>query len=610
MLRPFLRYFSTKAKKSNHLKIRLKRKLDNARMKASEPNRTSPLPTVSLVGLPNVGKSTLFNRLVKGEGRRRKGARAIVAATPQTTRDFRESTARIGDMYFNLVDTGGLETGGGRGTNISTTTPLHGGGRHEAQSKYGTHAGLEQHMLQLTTSVVRRSDVVFLMLDGKNGISSLDEHFARWLRKIESEGSLGKKRIVYPVINKMEGTTEDSLEFQTLLSDAHRLGFGEPMYISAEQGHGFADLFSAISDATETEEIEEIETETKEKKNASKTKISTRSTTSTASTTSITSTTPITSITSTTSTTGTIETIEDEASTVLQLAIIGRPNVGKSTLLNQICGEERVLTGPTPGLTRDPIRIEIPVTKDSNSQPGEPEFLRVIDTAGIRRPGKRDTTSTIESESVAESIHALEFSHVVAVMIDASNVPTKMDMALVGRVLDEGRALVVIANKTDTMNGYGEHKAIQPEDLGEAVIDHLAGSIPTVKGVPVVAMSALKGKGVQKLIPAVMEAYRRWDRRVTTGTLNQWIEAVQRHTPPPRGANIKFGSQVSNRPPKFLFFSNGTQEVPEHYLRFLSKSLRNEFDMGGVPIRVKVVAKEKRGGGGKRSQRVRKGSAR
>jgi len=254
---------------------------------------------------------------------------------------------------------------------------------------------------------------------------------------------------------------------------------------------------------------------------------------------------------------------------------------------------------------------------------GEPQTLRIIDTAGIRRPGKRDTTSTIESESVQESVHALQFSHVVAVMIDGSSPPTRMDLALVGRVLDEGRALVIVVNKTDTMmtTAAGEHSVdstdsedtttTPPKELGAAVMEFLESAMPQVRGAPVVPMSALEGEGMEALLPAAMEAYRRWDQRITTGTLNQWIEAVQRHTPPPRGATIKFGSQVSNRPPKFLFFSNGSQQVPEHYLRFLSNKLREEFNMGGIPLRVKVVNKERRGTGGKkRSQRSGKGSAR
>ena len=606
----------TAKRKGSHLKLRERRLFDNLRALSEGPNQQVRLPTVSLVGLPNVGKSTLYNRLTR-QDRRRRGARAIVASTPQTTRDFRESTARIGDMHFNLVDTGGLETG--------SKQQRHSGGG--GPNTFGSHAGLEQPMLKLTTSVVRRSDVVFLMLDGKHGISVLDDHFARWLRKIKTElpSERNGKRVIYPVINKIEGLSEDAPEFQTLLADAHRLGFGEPLYISAEQGHGFADLFQAISKATEdptnnttTHENnapgQTNNTPSKGKgKGKDKNKNSANGDTER----------PV---------QATIE-VDVEVEDVLQLAIVGRPNVGKSTLLNQLVGEERVLTGPTPGLTRDPIRIDMRLEHETEDD--QPRVLRIIDTAGIRRPGKRDTSSTIETESVAESIHALQYSHVVAVMIDASAPPTRMDMALVGQVLDEGRALVIVANKTDTMKGSGEHsetmkaylnhtesnnskKFSKPsrksldasQELGSAVLDHLAQSIPQIKGAPVVPMSALQGEGVEALVPAAMEAYRRWDRRITTGTLNQWIAAVQRHTPPPRGATIKFGSQVSNRPPKFLFFSNGTQQVPEHYIRFLSKSLRDEFDMGGVPLRVKVVPKEKRGSTKKRSQRKGKGSAR
>jgi GTP-binding protein len=582
------RTFATATKKKNyhHLKLRAHRVKEKIRSLRELPSHPSSLPTVSLVGLPNVGKSTLYNRLTRQDQRRR-GARAIVASTPQTTRDFRESIACIGDMHFSLVDTGGLETG--------SKQQRHGHHHHDKQrnnskhGKFGSHAGLEEPMLNLTSSVIRRSDVVFLMLDGKNGISVLDDHFARWLRKLATDLSENgyRKGVIYPVINKVEGLSEDAPEFQTLLADAYRLGFGEPIFISAEQGYGFADLFQAISNTMEDKDdnASQVHVENNAETERDKNK--------------------------------TVLEVED----ILQLAIVGRPNVGKSTLLNQLVGEERVLTGPTPGLTRDPVRIEMRL---KNAVKNKPQLLRIVDTAGIRRPGKRDSSTTIESEAVAESMHALQYSQVVAVMIDASEPPTRMDMALVGRVLDEGRALVVVANKTDTINcdgkifdtmtAYLNHTAssssartksssklsnvkngLNPSDeLGKAVLEHLSFSIPQIKDVPVVAMSAMNGDGVDALLPAVMEAYNRWDQRITTGTLNQWIAAVQRHTPPPRGATIKFGSQVSNRPPKFLFFSNGTQQVPEHYIRFLSKSLREEFNMGGVPIRVKVVPKDKR----------------
>ena len=308
----------------------------------------------------------------------------------------------------------------------------------------------------------------------------------------------------------------------------------------------------------------------------------------------------------------------DPSENVIQICIVGRPNTGKSTLTNALVGQNRVLTGPTPGLTRDAIRLDMDFDVPqfynqhhyATPKSGMPDRIRIIDTAGVRRPGKRDHTTGIETESVAESMHALKFSHVVAVVLDAQMPPTRMDLALIGTALDEGRAVVLVANKIDLVETQ-----VDADEICAGILEKVAGAIPQARGAAVVPMSALHGDGIYDLFPMCIDAYSRWDQRITTAVLNQFMAATQRHTPPPRGAKIRYISQVQHRPPKFLLFSSGSKSVPEHYERFLANSIREEFDLGGVPIRLNVRAKPMRGktphkksGGGKSGlKRTRRG---
>ena len=452
------------------------------------------LPRVAIVGRPNVGKSTLFNRLV---GKRH----AIVDDTPGVTRDVRESAAQLGDLAFTLLDTAGWDTIGGE--------------------------ALEARMRRFTERAIGSADVVLFLIDARAGVLPLDESFANWLRK--------RAEKVILVANKCEGRAG-----QNGLAEAHGLGLGQPIPISAEHAEGLSDLHEALGRHIEPMPEEEDAAPAPEEAE---------------------------------------KVLDAEAAEAAKrpmlLAIVGRPNVGKSTLLNRLVGEERVLTGPEAGITRDSIRVE---WQWRNRK------IRLIDTAGMRRRSRID--ARLEAASVADTLDAIRLADVVVVVLDAADMLEKQDLALAGRVIDEGRALVIAVNKTDLL----------ADDRREAnkawrkLSDRLEASFAQVKDVPIVGFSALNGHGVERLMPKVFETYDIWNKRVKTPKLNRWLREAETLHPPPlahgRRIRLRFMTQIKIRPPTFILSCSQPDELGNDYLRYLINRLRDDFDMPGVPIRL------------------------
>jgi GTP-binding protein len=444
---------------------------------------------VAIVGRPNVGKSTLFNRLV---GRRR----AIVDDTPGVTRDVREAPAQLGDLSFTLLDTAGWESVGGE--------------------------ALEARMRRFTERAVDSSDVVLFLIDARAGVLPLDESFASWLRR-----RAGK---VILVANKCEGRAG-----QQGLAEAHGLGLGEPIPVSAEHGEGLSDLHEALARhvAPMAEQGDDEGSEETEQDDAA------------------------------------------AASRPLLLAIVGRPNVGKSTLLNRLVGEERVLTGPEAGITRDAIRVEW-------QWHGRP--VRLVDTAGMRRRSRIE--GRLEAASVADTLDAIRLADVVVVVLDAANMAEKQDLAVAGWVIEEGRALVIAVNKTDLL---ADDQAAASR-AWRKLADRLEASFAQVKDVPIVGLSALSGRGVERLMPKVFETYDIWNKRVPTPKLNRWLREMETLHPPPlakgRRIRLRFMTQIKTRPPTFVLSVSQPEELGDDYLRFLTNRLRDDFGLPGVPIRL------------------------
>ena len=433
--------------------------------------------TVVIVGRPNVGKSTLFNRLV---GKRV----ALVDVTPGVTRDRREGDARLGDLEFRAVDTAGLED--------------------------AFDESLAAAMRRQTESAIAGADLILLVIDARAGVTPLDEHFANWLRRLGQE--------VILVANKCEGKAGEAG-----LLEAHRLGLGPAVPVSAEHGEGLAMLYEEIAPHIEA---------------------------------------------------ATAAAQETAAARPLMLAVVGRPNVGKSTLVNALLGEERLLTGPEPGVTRDAIAVRW--THDGQ------EFA-LVDTAGLRR--RANITATLEKLSVADSLRAIQYAQVVVLVLDATVMLEKQDLSIARHVLEEGRALVLAANKWDLVGGRSEAIA--------RLRDRLTRSLPQARGVPVVTLSALTADNLPALLPAVMEAHAVWNRRVPTSRLNDWLaQLVARHPPPldRRGRRLKlrYMTQAKTRPPTFALFCNAPSQLPAAYLRYLENHLRDDFGLAGTPIRLQT----------------------
>jgi len=432
--------------------------------------------TVAIVGRPNVGKSTLFNRLT---GKRS----ALVDDMPGVTRDRRQGKANLGGLEFTLVDTAGLE-------NADTGT-------------------LQARMTAQTELAIAQADVALMIVDGRVGITPVDEYFAKLIRRTQKNVRL--------IVNKAEGGKASAT-----LAEGFRLGLGEPVGISAEHGEGLTELYEALLPfaAKQGEGAEET----------------------------------------------------DPAKAVMQVAIVGRPNVGKSTLMNQILGEERVLTGPEAGITRDAIAIEHKV---------DGRLLKLVDTAGMRK--KSNVTGKVEKLAVADSLEAIQFAHVVVLVIDANEPLEKQENNIASLVEQEGRAMVVALNKWDTVDD-------KPAYL-KAAQKRLETVLPQVKGITMVPISGKTGDGVKALFKACFKTYDLWNSHIGTGELNRWLEeALSQHAPPlvnSRRVKIRYITQKSARPPSFLLFAN-TSDIPEHYLRYLVNNLRQSFNLPGIPIRLKI----------------------
>jgi GTPase len=439
-----------------------------------------PLPIVAIVGRPNVGKSTLFNRLV---GKRV----ALVDDRPGVTRDRREGEATLLGLDFRLIDTAGFED-------------------EDPQTLPG-------RMRMQTEAAVRDADAVLFLIDARDGLTPLDEEIGRWLRTEATP--------VVVVANKVEGRTAESG-----ILDAYRLGLGEPIAISAEHGEGVADLFQALRPLVERDDIEEDE--------------------------------------------------EAGEGAPLHLAVVGRPNAGKSTLVNRMLGEERMITGPEAGITRDSISLDW----EWPSPSGDLRPVRLVDTAGLRKRAKVD--DKLERLSAADARRAIDYAEVVVLLLDATRGLEAQDLKIAAQVIEEGRVLIVALNKWDV--------AENASALFNGVKAALAEGLAQLRDVPVLTVSAKTGKGTDMILKVAFELRDAWSRRVTTGELNRWFEgAVEANPPPaPKGQRIKlrYITQVKSRPPTFVVFGNRTDELPESYRRYLVNSLRRDLNLGPVPLRL------------------------
>ena len=437
--------------------------------------------TIAIVGRPNVGKSTLFNRLV---GKRL----ALVDDLPGVTRDRRHGAASLGQLKFNVIDTAGLE-----------------------ESAPGSLAG---RMLAQTKAALGEADAIFFLIDARAGLLPVDRAFADLVRKS------GKPAIV--LANKSEGKAGEAGALE-----AYALGLGEPVAISAEHGEGLADLHQALATLLPEREDDAAGKDAKDRK--------------------------------------------------IRVAIVGRPNAGKSTLINRLLGEDRLLTGPEAGITRDAIAVELQWRGRS--------FL-LHDTAGLRKRARID--EKLEKLSVADAINAVKFADVVVLLMDAGADFEEQDLRIADLVEREGRALVIGMNKWD-LKETGRHAV---NKLREEA-DHW---LPQVKGAGVVAVSGLTGEGLDRLMQAVVDAYDTWNKRVPTAALNRWFEEATSANPPPavsgRRLRLNYITQAKARPPSFIIFCTRADAVPEGYKRYLVNSLREAFDVPGTPIRLTLREKD------------------
>jgi GTP-binding protein len=437
-----------------------------------------PIPTVAIVGRPNVGKSTLFNRLV---GKRL----ALVDDQPGVTRDRREGEAKLLGLDIRVIDTAGFED-------------------EDAHTLPG-------RMRRQTEAAVRDADAALFMIDAREGLTPLDEEIGRWLR-VETTP-------VIVVANKAEGRVAEGG-----ILEAYRLGLGEPVAISAEHGEGVADLFEALRPHVEHDHFDAEEE-------------------------------------------------ADETRHPLQLAIVGRPNAGKSTLVNRMIGEERMITGPEAGITRDSISL-------AWEWEGHP--VQLVDTAGLRKRAKVE--DKLERLSAADTKRAIDFAEVVVLLLDATRGLESQDLRIAAQVIEEGRALIIALNKWDV--------AENASSLFNGVKAALSEGLAQLRDVPLLTVSARTGKGIETVLKVAFELREAWNRRVPTGELNRWFEAAVEANPPPapkgRRIKLRYITQVKSRPPSFVIFGNRLEALPESYRRYLLNAMRRDLKLGAVPLRLEL----------------------
>jgi len=446
--------------------------------------------TIAIIGRPNVGKSTLFNRLVGQK-------LALVDDEPGVTRDRREGQARLGDLDFTIIDTAGLDE--------------------------GAKGSLTARMQEQTETAIALADALMFVIDARVGLTPTDRAFADFARR-------ANKPVVL-VANKAEGK-----HGEIGAMESYALGLGDPVQISAEHGEGMGELYDALS-ALMPEGATADDDEVEDEEDVSE---------------------------------------EEAAQRPIRVAIVGRPNAGKSTLINHLLGEERLLTSPEAGTTRDSISVEIT---------WQGREFRIFDTAGLRRRSRIE--EKLEKLSVADALRAVRFAEVVVMMMDAQNRFEEQDLRIADLIEREGRAIVLAVNKWDLV----ERKPNQISAL-RTDADHW---LPQVKGAPIVAVSGLMGEGIDRLMTAIRDAYAVWNRRVPTSALNRWFEQAIQANPPPavsgRRLKLNYITQTKARPPSFVLFCSRADAIPKSYLRYLTNGLREAFDLPGTPVRITLREK-------------------
>ena len=450
---------------------------------------------IAIVGRPNVGKSTLFNRLV---GKKL----ALVHDLPGVTRDRKEAAAKLKDLALTVIDTAGYE---------------------EAPA-----GKMEERMWQQTRRAIDEADAVLFLFDARAGMQAYDEHFADLVRR--------SKKPVLLLANKCEGKAQEQGIYE-----AYKLGLGEPIIFSAEHSIGFDTLYLELKQIEE--QLSAAESDGREFSDETADDMAAE------------------------------ESAENLKKRPIQIAIVGRPNVGKSTLVNALLNDERMLTGPEAGLTRDAITSQLN---------WKGWTLNLVDTAGLRRQAK--ISGAIEKMSVESTLYAANMAQVAILVLDADGVLDKQDLTIARKILDEGRALVIALNKWDIAD---KKEALQKLN------DKLETSLTQAEGVPTVTVSALKKKGLDKLLSAVIKVYERWNVRIPTAPLNKWFQDVQEQNPAPLGKNkrrikLRYITQAKTRPPSFYIFSSNPEGLPDSYLRYLTNQLRESFDLRGIPLRITV----------------------
>jgi GTPase len=443
--------------------------------------------TIAIIGRPNVGKSTLFNRLVGQK-------LALVDDEPGVTRDRREGEARLGDLEFTVIDTAGLDD--------------------------GQKGSLTARMQEQTETAIKLADALMFVVDARAGLTPTDRAFADVARRANKP--------VLLLANKSEGKQGDAGAME-----AYALGLGEPIQVSAEHGEGLGELYQALRALLPARPEEEDADDADEG--------------------------------------------EEGGKRPIRVAIVGRPNAGKSTLINHLLGEERLLTSPEAGTTRDSIAVDIDWKGAS---------FRVFDTAGLRRRSRIE--EKLEKLSVADALRAVRFAEVVVLLMDAQHRFEEQDLRIADLIEREGRALVIAVSKWDLVDGKpGQITALRAD------ADHW---LPQVVGVPIVAVSGFTGEGVDRLMQAIEKAYAVWNKRVPTSALNRWFEGAISANPPPavsgRRLKLNYITQTKARPPSFVLFCSRADAVPQSYLRYLTNSIREAFGLPGTPVRITLREKQ------------------